>query len=190
MAHYRVSIGFQKDSEFPRDAITINPHYNGDDAQGLADRLKANLLAHGNVGPTTPFTVKVYDTTKPPPNYPLATAVNITPATPSTAPREVALCLSYYATWNRPSFRGRLFIPHFIVGGALGLRPSDAQLAAVLAFKQVLNSGLPQGTIWEVWSPKLNQGSGVSHVWCDDEWDTVRSRGLRGTKRFTESAAP
>jgi hypothetical protein len=47
----------------------------------------------------------------------------------------------------------------------------------------MLTTGLPQGTNWVVWSRKLKQANGVNHYWVDDEWDTVRSRGMRSTKR-------
>src|SRR3954467_8574990 len=103
MATYRVQIAFQLDTALPRDAVTINPHYSGDNPQALGDALKVNLMANANVGATCPFTVKVYDALKAPPSYPLYTVSNGTGFLASTKPREVALCLSYYSTWNRPT---------------------------------------------------------------------------------------
>lgn len=183
MANYRVSIAFHMDSAFPRDDITINPHYFGDDAQGLADRLKANMVASSHVGATFPFTIKVYDAEKAPPSYPLATANNGTGFLANVKPREVALCLSYYSTWNRPTYRGRLYIPAHFITGSLGLRPTPTQRDDCLAWKDMLTSGLPAGTNWVVWSHKMQRSSGVTDVWCDDEWDIQRSRGLKGTTR-------
>lgn len=184
--HFRAQISFQYDTAFPRDAISINPHYNGDNAQALADVLKTNLLAVPKIGATTPFKVRVYDAEKAPPSYPLGQAENVASPKLTSSPREVALCLSYYATWNRPGFRGRVFIPSFWISGSLGLRPTNAQQLEVVAMKNIFKSGLPSGTIWEVWSPTLKQGSGISHVWCDDEWDTMRSRGMKSTSRILE----
>lgn len=180
---FATKISFQLDSTLPRDAVVITPHFSGDDPQALADRLKANLIASGSVGATMPFTIKVYNEQAPPPSYPLATATNGTGSLASGFPREIALCLSYYSTWNRPSYRGRLYLPASFAGGTLSLRPTDTQIANVLSFKSVLTTGLPAGTNWVVYSRKKDVAYGVDNVWVDDEWDTVRSRGLKPTKR-------
>lgn len=183
MGHYRAQIAFQLDSAMPRDAITINPHYNADNAQALADQLKANLLAAVDIGPTYPFTIKIYDAEKPPPNYPLYTTSNGTGFKDTAYPREMAICLSYYATVNRPRWRGRLYIPVAIIKPSLGLRPTSGDMSKTLAFRTILTSGLPSGAYMEVWSPTERNGHGITNWWVDDEWDIVRSRGLRGTTR-------
>jgi len=189
MATYRVQIGFQLDSALPKDLVTINPHYNGDNPQALGDALKVNLLAFGPVSTTVPFTIKVYDALKAPPSYPLYTTSNGTGFYPTVRPREVALCLSYYSTYNRKSYRGRLFIPGGFITGTQDVRPTSGQMASALSWKNVIGKGLPSAHNWVVWSPKLQQSNGVSHVWVDDEWDTVRSRGLKGTTRILETLA-
>ena len=189
MATYRVSIGFQLDSALPRDLVTINPHYNGDNPQALGDALKNNLIGFGALGPTMPFTVKVYDALKAPPNYPLYTTTNGTSFATTAKPREVAMCLSYYSTYNRPSYRGRLYIPAGLIPGGMVLRPTQSQIDSVISWKNVLGKGLPAQHNWVVWSKKLQQANGVSHVWCDDEWDTVRSRGLKSTIRTLQTLA-
>lgn len=183
MANYRAQISFQMNSALPRDAMTINPHYFGDDAVALADRLKANLIAASQVGAAAPFTVKVYDAEKAPPSYPLALATNGTGFLTPGIPSELALCLSYYSTWNRPGYRGRLYIPAHFIGGALALRPSSTQRTAAGQWATVLTSGLPAGHNWIVWSRKQLKGYGVTNWWVDDEWDVMRSRGLKATTR-------
>lgn len=184
MANYRVQMGFPLESALPKDVVTINPHYFGDDPQGLVDRLKANLIASVLVGAATPFTIKCYDAEKPPPSYPLAIATNGTGFKVTTQPHELAMCLSYYSTWNRPGYRGRLYIPvTFIAGGAVNLRPSGTQITNTLAWGTILTSGLPAGHNWILWSRKQQKGFGVTNTWVDDEWDVMRSRGLRGSTR-------
>jgi len=185
LAIYRAQIGFSLDSALPRDVVTINPHYFGDNAAGLANALKANLIAQVEVGPTVPFTIKIYDAQKAPPSYPLATVTNGTGFATTNVPREIALCLSYYSTNNRPSYRGRLYIPAHFVGGAMSLRPTATQQSKALAFSQSLGKNLPAQHNWVVWSKKLGQSNGVSNYWCDDEWDVVRSRGLKSTTRVS-----
>jgi hypothetical protein len=187
MAIYRASISFQLDSELPRDAVSIHPHYGGDDPQALADRLKTNLKTNPAIAAVTPFKVKIYDAQKPKPSYPLAESAQAGPAVVTTAPRELALCLSYYSTWNRPRYRGRLYIPLALVGvaGGIALRPTQAELDAALLWKGYLTAGLPSGTNWVVYSPTNDAAYGVSNCWVDNEWDIIRSRGLRGTSRVT-----
>lgn len=184
MASYRVQMQFPMDGTLPKDVITLNPHFNGDNADALLAALKANLDAWA---PTAgkPYTLKAYDANQLPPSFPLATRTN--PGTPPTsaAPREVALCLSYYTTWNRPRYRGRLYLPVGWLTNAPSSRPSSIQRDGVISFaKEVLSKSLPAATNWIVWSRVERKAmGGVSNVWCDDEWDTVRSRGLKGTTR-------
>jgi hypothetical protein len=185
MAIYRAQIGFPVDSVLPKDVVTLNPHYVGDSPQALADGLKANLIANAQIANTRPFIIKIYDAQKAPPSYPLATATNGTGNSTSAMPREVALCLSFYATWNRPSFRGRLYIPAFFTGGTLNQRPTTPQITNCLGFKDTFGKSLPSGHFWAVYSPKLDSAAQINNVWVDDEWDTVRSRGLRSTTRQT-----
>lgn len=184
MATYRAQISFQLDSALPRDAVTINPHFEGDNPSALADALKSNLLAAADIGPTFPFTIKMYDAKKPPPSFPLATVTNGTGFKASNIPRELAMCLSYYCGANRPRYRGRLYIPVFLLGGtAIGLRPSATQISKTLAFRTILSSGLPPASGPVLWSPTDQRSSGITSWWVDDEWDIVRSRGLRSTTR-------
>lgn len=178
-------ISFQLDSTLPRDAMTISPAYNGDDAQALANGLKANLIASVHVGPTVPFKVAVYNATKAPPNYPLATATNGTGSSPTTVPRELALCLSYYSVANRPSQRGRLYIPAGLIASSPGLRPTGANITAALDFGTILGKSLPANHTWAIWSRKHDTSSAavITNTWVDDEWDVMRSRGLKSTTR-------
>jgi hypothetical protein len=185
MPVYRASLIFPADGTLPRDNVSIHPHYGGSDPQAVANILKTNLDNWaGTAG--KPYTIKIYDAEKAPPSFPLATVTN--PGTPpsTSAPREVSLCLSYYSTWNRPRYRGRLYLPAHWTASSPGVRPSDASMAQALTFAtDVLKKNLPAATNWVVWSRMDRKPYGVTDVWVDDEWDTVRSRGLRGTKRST-----
>lgn len=183
MGIYRVQMAFPMDGTLPRDVITINPHYNAPDAGALAEGLKANLIANANIGAVTPFTLNVYDAKKAPPSYPLASASQVGTAPANTSPREVALCLSYYAQFNRPTLRGRLFLPYIFIGGGLGLRPTASQRSNAALWVTTLGKNLPPGSFWTVFSRKMGTDAQVTNYWIDDEWDTVRSRGLRGTTR-------
>lgn len=184
MSIFRAQIGFPFDTDFPRDVITLNPHFNGDDAQALAVALKANLIARAEIGAATPFTIKVYDAKKPPPSYPLAVASQGTGHAPSSAPREVAVCLSYYGGYNRPQFRGRIYIPMSLIPGGLGLHPTGTQQSSVGSWANTFGKNLPQGAFWTLYSRKRGADAQVTNWWVDNEWDTIRSRGLRPESRI------
>lgn len=186
MPIYRVTIAVGMDTALPSDQVSVNPHYNASDPDALVQALKANCIAYSPIG-TRPFTIKAYDAAKSPPSYPLATASQVGTVTASQCPREVSLCLSYFSTYNRPRFRGRLFLPATWLTGAPAVRPSNALMLSCLNFATaVLTKSLPSQANWVVWSQteKKSQG-GVTDIWCDDEWDTVRSRGLDPTTRVT-----
>jgi hypothetical protein len=190
MAWSRVAIGFPLDSALPKDVVTINPHYQGDNPQALADALKVNLIANVQIGAATPFKIKVYDAQKAAPSYPLYETINGTGFRTTDTPRETALCLSYYASFNRPRYRGRVYIPGAFVGAPHMLRPSAGQIANCMLFADTLSKNLPSAHHWSVWSKRDATGRPVTDAWVDDEWDTVRSRGLRGTQRTIQHVYP
>ncbi len=184
MAIYRVQISFPFDTALPRDMVSINPHFFGNNADALANALVNNLEAITEVGNDRSFTLKVYDAQAPAPNFPLETRVNGSGFTASAKPRELALCLSYYSTWNRPRYRGRLYIPGQFISGAFDLRPSGAQRVIAGNWAHAFSSGLPESHNWVVYSRMNDEAYGVTNWWVDDEWDIQRSRGLRPTTRL------
>jgi len=190
MAIYRAQIAFQVDGNLPADAMTINPHYFGDNAQGLADALKSNLSVFASIGPAVPFSVKIYDAEKAPPSFPVATAVQAGTPVNSTVPRELSLCLSYYSTWNRPRLRGRLYIPSPFITGSYASRPTGAQINEALSWNVPLTDNLPAAHNMVVWSRMDRKANGVSMFWVDDEWDIVRSRGRKPTTRAQAPYTP
>lgn len=185
MAIYRAEIGFPYDSAFPRDVITVTPHYSGTDPAALANTLRDSLVANTSIGATGIFTIKIYNATTPPPNYPLATVTHGTGFKTSTVPRELALCFSYYAVRNAPRYRGRIYVPVPIIGGNLNVRPTSTQMTDAATFGHSLFSALPGGHTGVVYSRKEATGRPITNFWVDDEWDIIRSRGLRGVTRNT-----
>lgn len=183
MSVVKVQASFACDSALPRDRCVITPHYFSDDPQALVDKLLLNLKAITLVGAAVDLSLKAYDVAGPPPHYPVGTATQTGSSVTSPGPREVSLCLSYYAGFNRKRYRGRLYIPNAFVGGPIGLRPTSGQRAGAMAFGNALGKSLPSGSQWVVWSTVDNTHRPVTNYWVDDEWDTVRSRGLRSTTR-------
>jgi hypothetical protein len=186
MSTYRAALSFPMDTALPKDAVSINPHFNGSDAQALANALGANIESTVALA-AAPYTVKIYDAAAAPPSYPLATHSKSGTPPASAAPREVCLCVSYYSGYNRPRYRGRLFLPASWLTSVVNVRPTTThQNAAITLFKALFGAGLPAQTNLVVWSQveKKSMG-GVNNLWVDDEWDTQRKRGLSPTARVT-----
>lgn len=187
MASYRAQIAWQLDSLLPRDAVCITPHFDGlgGNAQSIANALNVNLAANGLIGNTPMWTIKVYDALKAKPNPPLATVIHAGGGTPTTSgfPRDVALCLSFYAGVNSPRRRGRLYFPKNFITGGLGLRPTATQRDDVGGMAALFTTGMPTSVKWAVFSRRDQQTFPVTNWFVDDEWDTQRKRGLRPSAR-------
>ena len=104
-------------------------------------------------------------------------------------PQEVALCLSYYATNNQPRTRGRIYLGPFGNAGLLG-RPSSVMLNKAIGLGGAFGAGwaAPGGaqSVWLLHSrtPASNTKV-ITNYWCDNAWDTMRSRGIAPTSRLS-----
>lgn len=100
-----------------------------------------------------------------------------------SGPREVALCLSFFADTNVPTRRGRVYFGPFD-GGQTGTgRPSTNLRNALIDVGQLF-SGLGGANVdWSQYSQKLARAVRISDLWVDDEWDTQRRRGVQSTTR-------
>jgi len=197
---YRASIAVWGDSLASTDAMCINPcfHDTGltSDPQSLATALCTAVVAL--IGASRQVRVRLYDVNGTKPIYPagekqLSTGL----AAVSTIPREIALCLSFYATDNQPRKRGRLYIPMAIAGASpadMTVRPSSAMRSIVSNWVPIFTGLGGVDVDWVVFSKKDNVSRPVTDWWIDDEWDIQRSRGLRGGVRTkgttTEGNAP
>jgi hypothetical protein len=176
------------DSALPRDEIVVNPCFRSQqitgtpDAQALTDDLATALLP--KIG-ATPYRVTAYDLEGTVPNRPMAeTKKNVgNTATVSGSPREVAMCLSFYGGAGGPSQRGRIYLPMFMLGATTNVRPSSAIMQKVKDLGPIFASLGGLNVDWIIWSRKNRTATRVDHYWVNDEWDTVRSRGLRETVR-------
>lgn len=187
MPTYRLQTVIMADSLLPRDGVVITPHVrdNGitSDPTGLCEDWATAV--DGLLGARYQITVKAYDVADPPPSFPKAehtVNANLSPA--AGAPRELAVCLSFFADRNLPRQRGRLYVPYFALGaGGAGGRPSLATRETVALFADRLQALGGVDVDWVVWSRRDNAARPVTDFWVDDEWDTVRSRGLKSTTR-------
>lgn len=197
MALWSAQVLCGADSGLARDYFVNTVHFNGvgtflaneTDVQSIANDLVTAWKAFPNVGTFREVRAKVYNLDDAQPRPLRAEAVANAGAFPaSTHPREVALCLSYYADRNLKRHRGRLYIPLELLGAGAGVRPTAQQMTDCKAlYTRLVNLG---GTDleWSVFSRMDNVHRQVQHGWVDDEWDVIRSRGLRATTRQTVDA--
>jgi len=191
MPLYRFQIAAQMDSTLPRDALVNTLHFNdqgiGSDPDVLCQDLLDIFQAGWYANPCQ-ITVDCYGVGDPP-QYPVGHAeenMGLSPA--SSCAREVAICLSFYATRNLPRQRGRIFLP--LCGSSYAdstPRPPTARMDQVLALATDFSNLGGIDVDWQVYSPTDGQGRNVTNAWVDDEWDTMRSRGLRGSSRVLVS---
>jgi hypothetical protein len=156
------------------------------DYDALAADARNLFVGRASLGGGYGCECKVYDMAdgEPRPIRGQAGWVQHSDSSSAMAPREVALCLSFYAERNLPRFRGRLFIGPYQAQYAAGERPQS-----VRTHNQILATGIANlggaNVDWQLFSPTRNAYSKVTNWWVDDEWDTVRSRGLRATSRLS-----
>jgi hypothetical protein len=185
----RAQIAWWPDSALPRDAVTINPHFEHTaggftttDWEDFADDLAIAMATYG--GNAYQTRVSIYDAQGTVPVFPEAVKTKLPGVhSASSWPREVALCLSYYSGNNVPKKRGRLFIPISILRSTPGLRPDAAQRTKALDCGTLLANAGGADLDWVVWSKTDGLAHSVTNSWVDDEWDTMRSRGLKSTTR-------
>src|SRR4051812_26826539 len=122
MPNALVQVNAYADSELPRDRVVNTFHLNVQQPVGLLDpdwdalardtaaAFRANWY---NRVANWKLNVRIYDLSQSVPRAPQAdhTSGDATPESP--VPREVAMCLSYYADLNRAHRRGRMYLPAF-----------------------------------------------------------------------------
>jgi hypothetical protein len=177
------------DSALPRDKVVVTPCYRWanftvQNAESLANNVLDAFETTFGAGKFPETVAKVYDLEGSKPVLPMATVTRYPGVVKGTGqPREVALCLSFSGGQHQPRQRGRLYIPAVLPGGGTGLRPSGGAMVATQALGQALYDVGGANVDWIVWSRVNKSATGITRCWVDDEWDTVRTRGLRPTTR-------
>lgn len=189
MPVWRLQTEISSDSTLPRDGIVMTPHFNdggvGSDPQGLCDDLAAGI--HTWLGKTRQIRVKAYDAQGTVPVFPAGEALINPGAAPAfIGPREVAVCLSFFSGNNVARKRGRVYVPWGamnITTADLLVRPSSAVRDQVAQLAPIFEGLGGVDVDWCIYSRVDDVARPVTNWWVDDEWDTVRSRGLRSTTR-------
>lgn len=188
MPQYRIQVSNSSPDSPARDAI-VNTIYVDTDAEFAVSGVDADGLLNdvlniwdNRLRGLGEWKAKLYKMSDPEPRFPIATKIKtVTPAT-ALGPREVALCLSFYSERNTPRRRGRLYLGPW-PSGALNERPTDTLCDGLLSMAQDLGALGGINMQWVIFSPTSGEYHNVSDCWVDNEWDTVRSRGVRATSR-------
>jgi hypothetical protein len=191
MADVRIQVATYQLGQLPRDWIVNTVYFRDINAVAETDYFNlANSTRYqfGNralhpPGYVVQATAYDMDDATPRPVKAFAPPVGVSAAGASpSGPREVALCLSYYSERNLPSSRGRVYIGPW-ARDDMGLRPNVNQIAALRDLATGLTNVGGADVDWSLYSPKSGGLKKITNVWVDDEWDTMRSRGLRPTTR-------
>lgn len=194
MSVYRVQVSTHRLGELPIDWC-VNTLYFRDTTIGPdIDKYRAvgdgarDAFVGGTTRRPTGFQIeaKVYDLAdaKPRPVKHYAQAVNLMGTGGNPAPREVALCLSYYHERNLPRQRGRIYVGPWaasMVEERVGQPVLDEMDRIRVALQNIGGIDID----WSIHSTIANKTDKVTAGWIDNEWDTQRSRGLRATVRRT-----
>lgn len=192
MPVWRLQTAIGADSPDIRDRFVITPHVNDrgptTDPQQLCQDWADTL--NGWIGNNLhEIRVTAYDAEGTPPVFPQGdVTINAGGFPASNCPREVALCLSFFSERNAPRSRGRLFLPvalivtNFSIGT---VRPSPGIMAKVGNLATGLSNLGGTDVDWSVYSRVDAEAKAISNWYVDDEWDTIRSRGLRPTDRVS-----
>lgn len=195
MPIWRLQTAIAGDSLLPRDFMTITPHFNDQGVGTDPDQLCTDLAAAISTWMDPPngreIMVRAYDAQGTAPVFPQGEArINVGQSPGSLAPRELALCLSFYSERNSGRSRGRLYVPFTLLGStAVGVRPTSAHRTKIAALVPLLTGLGGTDVDWCVWSRRDNQAKPVTNWWVDDEWDIQRRRGLRPTARTIGTAS-
>jgi hypothetical protein len=188
---------FQFMDSSPKNQAVITPHFrrqlditdptSGTNAQQLCDDLAAQYAFLPGLG-GTPFTVTAYNVEGAKPRFPLATTRrNVGAAVKQPAvPPEMAVVLSFYSGENRPRFRGRLYLPAWLLGGVSSDMGRVIPTALRTAAEQLVASfsGLGGTNVdWGVWSQAGQAFHKATNYFISDAWATQRRRGIKEITR-------
>ena len=198
---YKFQITMPQVSTLPRDIISHTFHMQHlapslTDLDNIAQDAALLFQKHyGGDAAGMKVTCKVYDMGAGP-HVPKSEKTVGTLPWQAGCPREVALCLSFAKRANLPRERGRLYmsVGAYLGGSAISTiteRPNAFAINKVLELYSKSNESLPDlgAANWTfgVYSPTNDAFYKTETAWVDNEWDTVRSRGVRATTRVSST---
>jgi hypothetical protein len=182
------------DSLLPRDCIVNTLFFNHTVGEPVlpedVDAICADLatLFQGSWYGASNRQIKVtaYEVGGVDPHFPVGSAIINTGLSPeSPGPRETALCLSFFGERNVPRKRGRIYLAMGPRTSDMAVRPTVSHQTQAMAMATGFHNIGGINVDWSVHSTVTGDTEKVQYAWCDNEWDTVRKRGLKATGRLT-----
>lgn len=189
MADYRAQIVAQQATGDPgRDYVTNVLHYaaptTGPSAIGDALLSAFTTGPGGSYGSSANVWVKIYDLAAPLHSPPVYTAHLAGSGRSGLAPRQLAACLSFYSGLNIKGQRGRIFLGGFSAA-SINEYITTTQMSNIMSLAALLQHPGGSDVVHTIRHPKTSSFSNVSNYWCNNRWDTMRSRLPRETARQT-----
>jgi|SRR5215469_1732910 len=187
--NYRAQIVAQwKTTDVSRDFCTNVLWYasNTTAASAIGDALKTAFTntPNGVYQGCHLVTVKMYDHANPLHSPPVYTTSFTGPGNATMAPRQLALCLSFFSGLNVRGQRGRIYIGPWDIS-----QVNEYASTAVMTQMMILAGSLrtPGGAdvVHMIHHPKSDSFSNVSNYFVNNRWDTMRSRLPKETARQT-----
>lgn len=117
--------------------------------------------------------IRAYNMDDPTPRPVKARSTGLVTGTAPTGPRQVALCLSYYADRNLPRQRGRIYLGPWTTNAEYAAGPYTT---AAIGLAQNLADLGGINVDWSLWSPTTQTHTRINHAWVDNSWDIIRTR--------------
>jgi hypothetical protein len=188
MADYKVMVvGQVLSADAARDWTTNVLHYSaattGPSAIGAAI-----LSAFGGTSRVQntwwKTTVKVYDMSLPLHSPPVYTSSSNGLHTITPAPRQIALCLSFFSGLNVKGQRGRIYIGPWAVSD-MSEYATTTEMSLLITLAGLIKNPGGADVIHNIYHPKTGTHSNVSNYFVNNRWDTMRSRLPKETARQT-----
>lgn len=190
---------FQYHDATPKNQAVITTHFNvsfdplvfGDvNATQLCSDLADKWGFMAGVGATTPYSVTAYKRGGAKLGFPVAKVSRNPAGTPKVLPviPEAAVCLSYYSDHNAPRYRGRMYLPAWLLGATSSSMGPTIPAALRTACDSLVGylQGLGGVNVdWGLWSEADHTFRKATNYFISDAWAIQRRRGIRETARTT-----
>ena len=192
----RLQVICRKEADLPRDHIVTTFYlvhtlpeglfgFQGPAFDELAVAARAVFQSRSGIPSGYGHEVKLYRMEDSEPREPVGSASwqLSQGAQGDSGPRETACCLSFFSERNLPRQRGRMYIGPWRSSACVE-RPELTTRQNVAAIALGIGNIGGVNIDWNIRSRVDGVYRKVTNAFCDDEWDTIRKRGLRGTTRI------
>jgi hypothetical protein len=188
---------FQFHDASAKNQAVVTSHFNvGFDPIAFGDTNATQLCSDladkwgfmAGIGATTPYSVSAYKRGGAKLGLPVAKVQRNPAGTPKVVGvvPEACVCLSYYAGVNAPRYRGRMYLPAWLLGATSSSMATTVPSALRTACESLVGylAGLGGANVdWGVWSQADHTFRKATNYFISDAWAIQRRRGIKETAR-------